>query len=134
MSKIEKQTLAHCSNPKCNKPIFSDHSNSWCIECGEPLSNDIKNLLPLVPKTQITAEAAPSKTVIDPAQNLRTGFNLLRFSMVVPIFLYFSGKISQDIFIIIGIPIAIGMFAINYKIKQILRKERPKQEKIEELK
>ncbi len=134
MSKVEKQIVAHCSNPKCNKPVFSDHPYYWCIECGEPLSNDIKNLLPLLPKPQITAETTPAKTFNDPTASLRTGFNLLRLLMVIPIFLYFSGNINQNGFIVIGGVIAICMFIINKKIKQIIRQESLKQEKTEELK
>lgn len=72
MPKVEKQTVAHCSNPKCNKPIFSDHPYAWCIECGEHLSGDVKNLLP---KFRVTAEAASSDTASAnlPIPHLKTG-------------------------------------------------------------
>jgi len=56
---MSQQTVANCPNPKCNKPIFSDHQYSWCTKCGDPLPKNIQDLLPRL--RQISAEAAATK-------------------------------------------------------------------------
>jgi hypothetical protein len=40
MAKGSAEVITHCPNPKCGKPIYSDHNNPWCIECGEPLPDN----------------------------------------------------------------------------------------------
>ncbi len=46
------QTVATCPNPKCGKPIFADHNDPWCHECGEHFPAEFKKQVPgLVART-----------------------------------------------------------------------------------
>jgi len=59
MPQTQKHEIARCPNPKCNKPIWDDHSYSWCAECGDPLPQNIKAQIPNLQKR--AAEAAVAK-------------------------------------------------------------------------
>jgi hypothetical protein len=46
VAKASTKVVTHCPSPRCGKPIYSDHSNSWCIECGEPLPDNVQEQIP----------------------------------------------------------------------------------------
>lgn len=46
MAKASAEVVAQCPNSKCGKPIYSEHINSWCIECGEPLPESVQEQIP----------------------------------------------------------------------------------------
>ncbi len=50
----DKAELVNC--PSCQRPIFVDHPYAWCQECGEPLPEDIRTLIPS--QQRLTAETA----------------------------------------------------------------------------
>ena len=56
MAKENKISILQCPNPKCGKPIWDDHSDSWCIECGERFSSDFQQKIPLL-KAKIDARS-----------------------------------------------------------------------------
>lgn len=71
MPQKQRQAIAKCTNPKCNKPIWDDHSYSWCIECGEPLTPDIQSKVPELQKLAASAKArlgSLDETVVRNAQ------------------------------------------------------------------
>jgi membrane associated rhomboid family serine protease len=47
--------IARC--PACTRPVFADHPYAWCQECGEPLPEQIRAL---IPSQQWSATAPPS--------------------------------------------------------------------------
>jgi hypothetical protein len=64
MAKASAEVITHCPNSKCGKPIYSDHLYSWCIECGEPLPDNIQAQ---IPRLQESREGAASVTSSQPA-------------------------------------------------------------------
>lgn len=48
MSNVQSQVIANCPNPKCGKPIYLDHSFSWCGKCGKPLPENVVARLPRI--------------------------------------------------------------------------------------
>lgn len=60
MPGVGKQQIALCPNPRCGKPIWSDHANSWCHSCGDPLPADIKAQIPKLQQiaANVSKEAA----------------------------------------------------------------------------
>jgi len=58
VGKASTEVIAHCPNPKCGKPIYSDHLHSWCIECGEPLPDTIQEQIPKLREIRERAVAA----------------------------------------------------------------------------
>jgi hypothetical protein len=50
--------VAKC--PKCGKSIDETHENSWCTECGEPLPEGIKSLLPKLVALRAASSAVAS--------------------------------------------------------------------------
>lgn len=61
MAKSYGAQIAKCLH--CNKPIGNEHPYTWCIECGEPLSEDILSVLPKIQKLRaaevVLSPAAP---------------------------------------------------------------------------
>ncbi len=62
-----RSKIAQCPNPKCGKAIWSDHLNSWCIECGEPLPEPIRSLVPHL--QQLKAEAGRERASLSVASD-----------------------------------------------------------------
>ena len=54
MAKENKISILQCPNPSCGKPIWDDHADSWCIECGERFTRDFQQKIPLL-KAKIDA-------------------------------------------------------------------------------
>jgi hypothetical protein len=60
VTKEPAEVITHCPNPKCGKPIYSDHINSWCIECGEPLPDHVQVQIPELRALRARASVASS--------------------------------------------------------------------------
>lgn|GEM_PF-2908402 len=60
MAKSSAEVSAYCPNPKCGKPIYSDHAYTWCIECGEPLPDNIQEQIPRLQTSRASSAAARS--------------------------------------------------------------------------
>jgi hypothetical protein len=54
------ELITHCPNPECGKPIYADHINSWCIECGEPLPENVQAQIPKLRELRARASVAHS--------------------------------------------------------------------------
>lgn len=60
MTQSNFQIVANCLNPKCAKPIKSNHPYSWCSECGNPLPQEIQNQLGKLQEVLIEAKSTDS--------------------------------------------------------------------------
>ena len=58
MAKESAELITHCPSPKCGKPIYSDHINTWCIECGEPLPDQVQVQIPRLRELRARASVA----------------------------------------------------------------------------
>ena len=69
MAKMPAEVVTHCPNPQCGKPIYSDHINSWCIECGEPLPDAVQAQIPHLRalKEKAVAASPPIESLSDRA-------------------------------------------------------------------
>ena len=63
MAEAPSERIANCPNPDCRSPILSNHSNPWCLECGERLPEDVQLRLPRVQETRTKAAAAMADLV-----------------------------------------------------------------------
>lgn len=59
MAKPEGVEIAKC--PSCNAAIGDQNPYSWCIECGEPLTDEIKAWIPHLAKPQGESSAVSSE-------------------------------------------------------------------------
>jgi hypothetical protein len=66
VAKEPVEVITRCPNPKCGKPIYADHINSWCIECGEPLPDDVQEQIPRLRALRARASGVRS-TLNDPS-------------------------------------------------------------------
>jgi hypothetical protein len=41
-----RQEIFRCPNPKCCKPVFSDHQYVWCTWCGDYFSTELCSTIP----------------------------------------------------------------------------------------
>lgn len=61
MAQAERTVIAPCPNPKCGKPVWSDHSDGWCHKCGEYLPEEFVAKLPRLVAHQASAKSSPSE-------------------------------------------------------------------------
>jgi hypothetical protein len=59
MAKLKGVEIAKC--PNCKAAVGDENPHPWCIECGEPLPNEIKALIPHLAKPQGEVSATPSE-------------------------------------------------------------------------
>jgi hypothetical protein len=64
LPKQPQEVIAQCPNPKCGKPIYIDHSDTWCYDCGDSLPENIRSQLPKIQKLKIAAATERGKQEI----------------------------------------------------------------------
>lgn len=72
MAQTQGTEIAKCLC--CGKPIGDQNSNSWCLNCGEPLPEEVKAQIPHLAQSKggadIISNASPSTSKqIDPSQS-----------------------------------------------------------------
>lgn len=58
MARIYGVEIAKCSS--CSKPIGDNNPYSWCVNCGNPLSEEVKAFIPSLAESQITVSETAS--------------------------------------------------------------------------
>lgn len=111
MARASAEVITHCPNPKCGKPIYSDHINSWCIECGEPLPESIQEQIPQLRESRVRAAVAqsgpPEPRAID-AVGLAYRY---RDSYSVAGVIIATGNVVKTVGVIVGVLFALASFA-----------------------
>jgi hypothetical protein len=111
MAKSSAEVITHCPSPKCGKPIYSDHTNPWCIECGEPLPDNIQEQIPQLREFRARASAArsgPVKTRTVDAAGLAHRY---RDAYSVARVIVGAGNGVKTVGVIVGILFALASFA-----------------------
>lgn len=66
MAQIQGVEIAKCSS--CGKPIGDQNPYAWCVNCGEPLPEEVKGQIPRLSKPQSSASVAATTASSKPQQ------------------------------------------------------------------
>jgi hypothetical protein len=130
MAKTSAEVITHCPHQKCGKPIYSDHINPWCIECGEPLPDNIQEQIPQLrefrEKASVARSSPPEPRAVDAAglaHRYRDAYSVARVivgagngvktvGVIVGILFALSGFVAKGSFVFLGLMAALtaGVF------------------------
>lgn len=111
MAKASAEVIAHCPNPKCGKPIYSDHTNPWCIECGETLPDNVQEQIPHLREFRARASTVRSGPVEPRAVDAAGLAHRYRDAYSVARVIVGAGNGVKTVGVIVGILFALASFA-----------------------
>lgn len=111
MAKASAEVMTHCPNPECGKPIYSDHTNPWCIECGETLPDEVQEQIPQLREFRARASIAQSSLVEPRAVDAAGLAHRYRDAYSVARVIVGAGNGVKTVGVIVGILFALASFA-----------------------
>lgn len=117
------QIVASCPNAECGKPIYSDHTPTWCIECGEPLPAEVQEKVPLLNASTVLAERSIDSAGLE--KRYREGYAAARFivgvgdtvkilGIMASCVLFFAAFFAKGPFVVLGLVAALIVGGIFY--------------------
>ena len=67
MAEVAREAIGPCPNPKCAKPVWSDHADPWCHNCGEHFPEVVAQQLPRLKASRALIREQPAVVTDQPA-------------------------------------------------------------------
>jgi hypothetical protein len=123
MSRSSAEVVAQCPNAKCGKPIYSDHTPGWCIECGEPLPENVQEQIPLLRASTLAAEKSIDASGLE--KRYGDAYSVARFivgvgdtvkilGIMVGLVLFFAAFLAKGLFVVLGLVTALVTGSLFY--------------------